>query len=185
MDRRTYLGRCAALGVAVAVAGCTDQTLEDAKDQPPVFDDVYDESSGSLPVEDEFDVVAAGIERADGVTLDEPAALEEFLVDAGIAVEHLAEAELHGDTVLELEHVVGETISEGNGRSMGIVAGGYTALVRGGYDGDELSASLLDPDGRTFGEYEVLTDWAEEYDAGGITAAVYASEVLHTLESAR
>lgn len=184
MDRRAYLERCAALGVVTVVAGCTNKTLEDAKDQPPVFDDVYDESSGDLPVEDEFDVVVEGIERAADVTLEEPAGLEAFLIDEGLEVEHLEETDHHGETILELEYVLEETISEGNGHSLGAVAGGYAALVRGEYDGDELSASILDPESRKFGEFTVQTAWAEEYNAGEKTAAVYASEVLHTLKSA-
>lgn len=184
MDRRVYLERCAALGIATAVAGCTEQSLEDAKDQPPVFDEVYDESSGDLPVEDEFDVVVEGIERAADVAFEEPHGLEEYLLGEGVTVEHLEETEHHGDTVLELEYVLEETIVEGNGQSLGIVAGGYAALVRGGYDGDELSGSILDPESQKFGEFTVRTAWAEEYNAGEKTATVYASEVLHTLKSA-
>ena len=67
---------------------------------------------------------------------------------------------------------------------MGVVAGGYAVLVRGEYDGDELSANILDPESRKFGEFTVQTAWTEEYNAGEKTAAVYASEVLHALKSA-
>ena len=185
MDRRTYLERLTALGTVTALAGCTEQTLEDAKEPSSVFDERYDEEEVDLPVEREFDVVAEGIERAEGATFENPEGFEEYLLESGIAVESIEEKEEDGETLLELEYVREETIEEGNARSLGVVAGGYAALVRGEYDGDELKASLLDPDGQKFGEFEIKTEWAEAYDEGEKTAATYGGKVLHTLESRR
>lgn len=183
MDRRAYLHRGVVLGVTV-VAGCTERTLEEAERRPPVFEALPDEATVDIPVEQQFEVVAAGIEAAEDATFEERAAFESFLAEAGIAVERLAEAETGGERLLELECIVEGAIEAGVGRSVGAVAGGYAGLVRGGYGGDGLSASLVDSDGRTYGEFEVVTVRAAEYVAGEVTAAGYGGEVLHTLKSA-
>lgn len=183
MDRRTFLGRCAALGGAAALTGCTEQSLEEAKEPAPLFDALYDEEEVDLPVEQEFESVAREIRRADGETFDGPDAFAAFLEEEGLTVEHAEPTEVHGETVLELEYVPEAAIEEGNGRSVGLVAGAYAALVRGGFDGHELDATMLDADDRPFGSFAALTTWAEDYDAGAVTARTYASDVLHTLES--
>lgn len=183
MDRRTYLRRLTAAGALVALAGCTEQALEDAKQPAPALDARYHEEELPLPVERQFDVVAAAVERAGDVTFDDTGAFGDYLRDAELAVETLEESEVHGTTVLELEYVPDAPARRGNAHSLGLVAGGYAALVRGGYDREELVASLLEPDGRSFGEYEVVTDWAAAYNEGAKTAAVYGGKVLHTLES--
>lgn len=183
MDRRDYLRHSIALGAIGALTGCTEQTLKDAKNPSPPVDRLYDEEDLDLPVERQFDTVAAAIERAEGETFEDPEEFEEYLLDAGFAVEHLEETEESGETILELEFVLEETIKEGNAHGLGVVAGGYAALVRGGYDGDELKASVFDSDSRKFGEFEVMTEWAEAYNEGEKTTADYGSEVLHTLET--
>lgn len=183
MNRRTYLRGLTATGALAALAGCTEQALEDAKEPAPALDARYHEEELPLPVEQQFDVVAAAVERAEDVTLEDTRAFEDYLGDAALAVESLEETEVHGETVLELEYVPGQNVQRGNAHSLGLVAGGYAALVRGGYEGDELVASLLEADGRPFGEFEAATDWAEAYNEGTKTAAVYGGTVLHTLES--
>lgn len=180
MDRRTCLKLCAGVGAAIGPAGCTEATLESAKEQPPWADPLVDESEFDLPVTTEFDHVAEGIERSDGEEFAEPAEFEGFLDGAGLPVETVEEAEAGAGTILELEYVAERIYEGGNAHSLGLVAGGYAALVRGDWDGDELSATMLDSDGVRFGEFEVLTPWAEDYNDGAISAPVYGGEVVHT-----
>lgn len=183
MDRRTYLAQCATFGSVAVLAGCTDSSLKEMKNPPPWADVRFDEAEIDLPISQKFDVVERGISRAEGETFEEPTAFKAYLRDEGLAIETLEEVEKHGKAVLELESVVSEVIEEGNAHTAGLVAGGYAALVRGGYDGNELRVSLLEPDGSPFGEFTVMTSWAEEYNEGTKSAAVYGSEVIHTLES--
>lgn len=181
MNRRTYLGRWLATGAVVALAGCTKQTLEDATEPPPAFDE-YDEAELDLPVDRTFDDVAREIERAADATDPSLDGVEEHLLDAGLQVDTLET--VHGESVLELEYVHEGATREGVARGLGTVAGSYAALVRGDFDGDRLEASVLARGGRKFGSFEVATDWAEAYVEGRKTAASYGSEVLHTLKSA-
>lgn len=183
MHRRTYLERLLAAGTVITLSGCTEQILEDAKAPSPAFDALYDEEELDLPVEQTYETVAENIERGEDVTFEAPEELREYLLDADLLVESLAEGEDHGETVLELEYAPEQTARKGNAHGLGIVAGGYAALVRGDYDGDALEASVLDSDGRKFGEFEVVTEWAEAYNDDGKTAAVYGGDILHTLES--
>lgn len=185
MNRRTYLARYVAPGLAIALAGCTEQSLEAAKEKPPWIDPYVDEEEIELPTTQKYGITAEAVERAEGETFEDPEEFEAYLEEAGLAVESLGEKEEHGETILELEYVVEEAIEEGNARSVGAVAGGYAALVRGGYDGDELEASILGPDGAKFGEFEILTERAEEYNDGEKSAATYGGEAVHTLESKR
>lgn len=183
MDRRAYLGRCVSFGIVAALAGCTDQSLEEMKNQPPWVDPRFHEEELDLPVTQKYGVTAEAIERAEGETFEEPPEIEEFLGEEGLPVEKLEETEKHGETVLELEYVIEELIDEGSAHTLGVVAGGYAALVRGGYDGDVLEATLLESDGSIYGEFEVRTEWAEEYNESEKSTAVYGGEVVDTLES--
>lgn len=78
-----------------------------------------------------------------------------------------------------------ESAERGVLSSVGVVAGGCAALVEAGHESEALKATLHDPSGATFGEFEVVRDWAERYDDGAVTAAEYGRTVLGTLEPSR
>jgi hypothetical protein len=81
--------------------------------------------------------------------------------------------------IVELEYV----IEEGAVHTIGIVAGAYAALIEAGHDSELLEATVLNPADAPFGLYEIETTWAEEYNAGEISAAEYADEILVTVET--
>lgn len=174
MNRRTFALRGGALvGSIVSLSGCTDSTLQEAKSQPPPVAERFDEGLLGGPVTTRYDVAAEGIERADGADAGTTKAFEEYLKAQDIAVESVEEKEEHGTPVLSVEYAPAGPSEEGLMRSLGVVAGGYAALVDAGLDAEKLKASLLDPDGRVYGEYEIPTDYAERYNAGEITAKEY------------
>lgn len=183
MDRRRCLKRVAVCCLPVAVAGCTEATLEEAEQPAGVLEELFDAAEIELPVEQRIDVLVDRIERLEGESLEDPAAFESSLTEAGLDVDSLEERDVAGETVLELAYVIENPAAEGNVHSLGIVAGAYAALVRGGYDGDSLESSLHDAEGREFGTYDVETVWAEAHDASERSVRSYAGEVLHTLES--
>ena len=196
MNRRTFLYRGGSSAVAlVALSGCTEETLEGAETNPPFVD--IDPEEIELPVEQQEDVVADAVLRADDATVEDPADFEAFLDEAGLRVEDVSETEklitekleveredvdlveetAHGEgTVLELEFVQPARLETGVLHSIGLVAGGYAALVESGFDGELLEATVLDSDGDSFGSFHVLTAWAEEYNEGRISARVYGSK---------
>lgn len=183
MRRRTYLRDAAGASLVVLAAGCTEGSLEDADQPAGVLEDVFDAAEIDLPVDHVIEEIARRIEAADGESVESVDALGEYLSGEDIDHERLEESEDAGETVLELEYAVEDPAAEGNVHGLGTVAGGYAALVRGGYDGDLLEAHVVDGDGETFGHFEVETAWAESYDAGDLSTRSYASEVLHTLET--
>lgn len=182
MNRRDFLRAGGAVGGALALAGCTETALESAKTPPPALDDWFHQEELELPVDQLFEVVAEAVERADGTTLGDPDELEAYLTDEGVEVEDLKEEIEEGEPILSLSHLfrtTGKSIAE----IAGVVAGGYAALVRSDPEFEELKVEVHEPDGRLFGGYEVATTWAEEYDAGELSAAEYGGQVLHTLAS--
>lgn len=183
MNRRTFLKSGRAVGGLLALSGCTETALEEAKSPPPSLDDRFHEEDFDLPVKRKFGVVADGIERADGVTLGDLDEFEAYLTDEGVAVEKLAEKTVEGESILSLSYVSEATEGATLAETVGVVAGGYAALVRSDSEFEELKAELLEPDGRPFGEYEVFTTWAEEYHEGELSAAELGGEVMHTMKS--
>ena len=196
MNRRTLLYRSGLSAVAlVALSGCTEETLEEAETKPPFVD--IDEEELELPIEQQADVVEEGVLRADGAAIEEPADVESFLAEQGLPVEDVSETEkliterleveredvdrveesAHGEgLVLELEFVQPDRLETGFLYSVGLVAGGYAALIEAGFDGELLEATVLDSAGESFGSFHVLTAWAEEYNEGQISARVYGSK---------
>lgn len=183
MDRRTALKSGAAVGAALALAGCTEAALEAAKSQPPELDDRFSEEELDLPVEQRVEILAEGVERAADASVDDPDAFEEFLTDEGIAVEDLETETEEGEPLLSLTYVPAESADATLIATVGVVAGGYAALVESDTEYEELRVDLHEPDGRSFGEFEAFATWAEEYHAGALSAAEYGGEVLHTLQS--
>lgn len=203
MNRRTVLRRTG-VGVAalVALSGCTEETLEEAETNPPFLD--VDDEDVELPVEQGADVVERGIRAAEDADVDDVDALESFLEAEGLPVETLDEVEKiveeklaveredvdridekpHGEEpVLELEFVQSETVTTGLLYSVGLVAGGYAALFEAGHDTELLEATVLDPDGDAFGSFHVLAAWAEEYNAGEVSARAYGGKPWDTMKS--
>lgn len=196
MNRRTLLHR-GGIGVAglVALSGCTEETLEEAETRPPFLD--VDAEELDLPVDQRVDVVEDGVLRAEEATIEEVDDFEGYLEELDVAVEELAEEEkpieeqldveredaedveeeAHGEgLVLALEFVQPERLEGGVLDTIGLVAGGYAALVDAGYDAEKLEATVLDPEGSSFGSFDVLTSWADEYNEGITTARVYGSK---------
>lgn len=182
MDRRTFLSATASAGVLLATSGCLQEEIEAAEQEPaPLANRSHEEID--LPVEQRYEVAAAGIERAADAGIEPPDDLGRYLEEQDVRVETLEEAESEGDTILELEYVVEERIERGFLEQLGVVAGGYAELVAAGHESELLEASLIDAEGQKFGTYDVERTWAEEYDAGVLSAREYAAEVLSTAQS--
>lgn len=180
LDRRSLLS-LGSVVLALPLAGCTDSRLVEAEREPPPLEGA--ESEGvDLPVEGRYDVAASAIELADGASIEDLSALESYLRDQGLAVESLEESSDAGP-IVSLESPFEPGADEGVMWHMGVVAGGYAALVEAGHDAESLEATLLDGDGRGYGHYEIWRDWAEEYAAGERTAREYAGEVAVTFET--
>ena len=196
MNRRQFLRGGIGVGAA-ALAGCTDENLSEAEREPAFVDGPVDEEEADLPVEQRLGAAADAIGEADGARIPDVDALEAFLEERGLSVEHLEETtdEFAGeeadpevevsehDPVVALEYV--EDPAEGLVRSLGLVAGGYARLVDAGTESRKLDATRLTRDGDEFGAFEVRTPWAEEYNAGALTAREYAAEVLESAETSR
>lgn len=182
MNRRDLLTRGALALGAASIAGCTEQTLEAAESQPPPLAERFDEADLDLPVEQTFERAAAGVTVADGETFGDRDAFRAFLDEHDLAVESLHAVEEGETEVLELSYVDDRLYERGVLYGLGLISGGYAALVAGGESADELRASLHD-DREKFGEFEVTGDAAERYNEGELTARAYANEVGDTLET--
>lgn len=183
MDRRNFLRNgVGVVGVAV-LSGCTEQTLKESESQPELLDHLFHYEEVDLPVRQTFEIAATGVLRAEDAAIQTPGEFEEYVREQGLAVEGTSEAVRGDETVLSLEYVVGEARDRGRALEVGVVAGAFAALVEGEYGGDELDVTLLDPDGREFGEFAVRRSAAEAYNAGEMTAASYGSEAMKELQS--
>lgn len=183
MNRRRFLGNVLAVGSVAALAGCTEQTLKEGKSQAEPFDEVFRPEEVDLPVKQRSGEVERGVllaEDAEVAALDD---FEAYLDEQGLAVEGVSEEEVAGRTVLSMEYVAEELIEHGRALEVGVVAGAYASVVEGEFDGEELDAKLLAPDGEEFGEFKVKTDAAEHYNEGAISAATYAKEAKQELAS--
>lgn len=180
--RRTLLGLGGAfLGVA-PLSGCTEERLTAAEREPAALKDLPKEEY-DLPVEQRFQRAEAAIERADRADVSDLEGLEEFLRAEDIDVESLTEESKAGEPIVSLESALEPSGAGGFIRHLGIVAGGYAALIASGHDSEKLEVTLLEAGERTFGTYEIWRTWAEEYDQGELTAREYAGEILVTAET--
>lgn len=186
MNRREFLLRSGGVvGVSVALGGCTEETLEEAEREPPAVNGFFAEEELPLPVTQRLDVAADGVRAAENADVEDVDAFEQFLKDQGFTVEALEESETKvGEPMLSLEYVVPESRDVGLAHQLGVVAGGYAGLVDAGHDSETLDASLLQPAGEKFGEYEVRHHWATEYNAGELTVKEYVGEVLEGAKTA-
>lgn len=182
MERRAFLARGAVVLGVVAASGCTEQRLVEAEREPPPLEGASAEAV-DLPAERRLAVAAAGIERASDEEFADLEAFETYLADADVDVEELTEEESAGERILALESAFEPSAEAGLMHHLGVVAGGYAALVAGGHGGERLETSLLDAGSRPYGEYEIRRQWATEYDEGTLTARQYAHEIAVTAES--
>lgn len=182
MHRRDLLRYGLSLG-AGALSGCTDATLEAAEHAPPPAESLpYREID--LPVPQRLSVAADAIAVASDATVEDADALVDHLVDAGVAVTGFTTTVEAEEPTHQLDYAVTDLHDVGHMQRLGLVAGGYAALVRGGNGGDWLHAAILDPSGSRYGEFEIARQWAERYNDGASTARRYADEISHTLVSA-
>lgn len=203
MNRRTFLHRGGVSTAALVVlSGCTEETLEEAETRPPFLD--FDVEEFDLPVNEQLDVVEEGVLRAEEAEIENTDNFEAYLEDQDISVEGLAEEdkiieekleieredvdvveeEPHGEgLVLELEYVQPERTETGTLSAIGLIAGGYATLVEAGYDAEKLEATVLDSEHTSFGSFDVLTSWAEEYNEEITTARVYGSKPRTAVKS--
>lgn len=181
MKRRDAL-RAGIVAGFVGLAGCTEHSLQEAEREPPPFEPIP-AAEFDLPVAQRLSIAEAGIERsADSEVgdLDEFAA---YLDEQAIRLETLEETVQEGTSLLELEYVVEETVQEGLMHHLGVVAGGYAALIEATHESERLEVHLLDPRGEESGEYEIRRHWAEKYNEGEYTARKYADEIAVTAAS--
>lgn len=183
MNRRTVLRNGVAVGTLVALAGCTNRTLEEGKSQAEPFDELYHHEEIDLPVEQKFGHVEEGVRLAEDAAVETPEEFEAYLGERGLAVEGVSEFVRDGDTILSLEYTGDDERERGRALELGIVAGAYAAFVDAGYDGEELDVTLLAPDGEEFGEFAVTTSAAEHYNEGRTSAATYGKEAKKELRS--
>ncbi|AEH38820.1 hypothetical protein [Halopiger xanaduensis] len=203
MNRRHLLTRCAGASAAlVAVSGCTEETLAETETKPPFIE--IDDEELDLPVDQQVEVVEAAVVRADDAEIETIDDLEAFLDDEGLPVERLEEVEKpiaekleteredideidnepHGTgTVLALAFVHPDRTETGTLELVGLVAGGYAALVASGNDAELLEATVLDDAAELFGSFHVLAEWAEEYNEGTTSARSYGTKPWMTMKT--
>lgn len=183
MKRRKLLARGALTVSIIAFSGCTERVLVEAESQPPLFDDVYDEEEADLPVSQKFGIAEKATLQAEGEALDDIEELQAYLDEQGLLVEAFQKTVEEGERILELEYIDEEFVDRGSMHSLGIISGGYAALIAGDYPADKLEASIHDSEGDKFGTFEIATELAEQYLEGKITAATYAGTVGETVKS--
>lgn len=183
MKRRRFLASGVIVAGSAALSGCVDHVLEQAEHQPPIFEELYDDEEQSLPVERRFDRAIEGIERAEGTTIEDRETFESFLEDHDLSVDSLEEVDEAGETLLELAYTEATATDRGVLYGLGVVSGGYAALVVTDGSTDKLDATIHESGDGTFGKFEVESTWAEELHGGTLSPGKFAGEVMHTLES--
>lgn len=183
MRRRTLLRSVAGVPALVAASGCLKEEIEAAEEVPEPLSDRVSPEELDLPVRQRYAVAGAAIERAATAGFEDLAGFEAYLAERDVSVETLEAAAAAGQPIIELEYAVPEQTERGVLDRLGLVAGGFAALVAAGHESERLEATLLDDDGRTFGAFDVERAWAEAYDAGELTAREYAGEVASTAET--
>jgi len=129
-----------------------------------------------LPVEQRSDLLEAGVVAGLETEASAPESFERALVEAGVPVESVDPA----DGTVDIEFPA--DWADGLLYGVGLVGGAYASLVRGGYPATELSATVLDADGRPFGEFTAKIDWTRRL-GGELTESGYGTLVADTLET--
>lgn len=182
MKRRDAIRAGAAVAGLAALGGCTEYHLQEAGREPPPVESIREEEF-DLPVSQRLALAEEGIERAAGAEIRDPDEFAARLEAQDIHVEKLEGTVVKGTALLELEYVVEETLEEGLMHHLGVVAGGYAALIEAGDERKKLDVHLLATDGEEFGEYEIRRHWAERYNEDEYTARKYADEIAVTVAS--
>lgn len=174
--RRGLLRGAGAAG-AFLLAGCTEDV---GKEFPPNHEWPVSEHLPELPVEERSTMMADRIEETADSDVEEPGDIEGVLPD-DLSVETVEEER----DVLHVEYRSAERRASGIVHHVGSLAGAYASLVESGYDAVALSIAVLDDAPSSYGVATVETPWAEEYNAGELTAEEYGEHVSGTIESKR
>ncbi|ELZ14821.1 hypothetical protein C478_06321 [Natrinema thermotolerans DSM 11552] len=175
--RRRFL-RAGTVAATAALAGCIEEmgTEFPTNEKWPISEYVP-----SLPVAERSAILEERIPELAGADITDPEGLAATLEEYDVAVESI---ERERD-VLTLEYVNTDRHDEGNVHDVALLAGGYAALIDAGYDTVALGATILDDAPASYGSATVETTYAEEYNAGELTAAEYGELVVSTIESQR
>ncbi|WP_049923710.1 hypothetical protein [Halopiger djelfimassiliensis] len=178
-SRRTVLLRGgAAIGTALALAGCTEDVGEEL---PPNEHWPIAELVPDLPVRQRSDVIEA---RIDDLSSAEIRNVDEFVVA-------LEARDLEFESVsevadqLHLEYVDPDLQDRGTLAVAGTVAGAYAALINAGFEARALELVFFEADGSTIGLVEVATEWATEFLEGRLSTGEYGELVAGSIESRR
>ncbi|QSW98761.1 hypothetical protein [Haloterrigena alkaliphila] len=175
---RRRLLQAGAVAATVGLAGCIEEM---GAEFPKNTKWPVSELVPALPVRERIEILE---ERIHELTDADIADLEELvsrLEEYELAVES---AERERD-VLTIAYVNTDRDDEGDLHDVGLLAGGYAALIDGGYEAAALSATILDDAPASYGSAAVETPWAVEYNHGELTAAEYGEHVAGTIESQR
>lgn len=175
---RRRLLQSGAVAALTAAAGCIEEmgTEFPKNEKWPVS-----EYLPSLPVDERRAVLRERISDLADAEITDPDGLVSTLEEYDLSVESVA----HEQDVLTLEYVNTDRHDEGNVHDIALLAGGYAALIRAGYDATALGATILDDAPASYGSATVETPWAVAYNEGEWTAAEYGELVVTTIESQR
>ena len=175
---RRRLLQASATAAAVGLAGCIEEV---GTEFPPNKKWPVAELRPELPVEERKTVLKERILDLASEDIADPDELVATLGEYDLAIESVERVR----DVLTVEYVNTDRYDEGNLHDVGLLAGGYAALIDNGYDAAALGATIVGDAPDTFGSAEVETPWAEAYNAGELTAAEYGELVADTIESQR
>lgn len=177
ISRRRLLGTVCGTA-ALGLAGCTKEIGEEF---PPNRKSPVAEFVPTLPVKEQKEVVAEGIEEmADAEIRDEEEfanTFEDYALEVD-SVDRTAE-------VLTIEYINTKLYEEGNLHDIGPIAGAYAALIEGGYDSQILGITILDAAPASFGSATIDTKWVERYHKGEYSSKEFGEMVIETIQSKR
>lgn len=173
--RALQIGATTAL---VGLAGCIEEmgTEFPPNEKWPVSERVPD-----LPVTEGTEIIEARIEETATADIADEESFASTLDEYDLTVESI---ERERD-VLSIEYVNTDRADEGNLHDVGLIAGGYAALIDAGYDAAALGATILDDAPASYGSAEIETKWAQAYNEDDLTAAEYGELVAETIKSQR
>lgn len=178
LTTRRRLLRWGSVGVAASLAGCTADVGDEL---PPNEKWPVAELTPELPVRERTGVLEDRIRELAGADLADPDAFAAAVEEYDLEVESV---ETERD-VLTLEYHHPGRQAAGVLRDVGLLAGGYAALVEGGFDGVALDVTILETAPDSFGVAEIETRYAERFNAGKLSAAEYGELVASTVETDR
>ncbi|ADB60606.1 hypothetical protein Htur_1721 [Haloterrigena turkmenica DSM 5511] len=175
---RRRLLQTSAVAATVGLAGCIEEmgTEFPQNTEWPVSERVPD-----LPVRERIEIVEERIHELAEEDIAGPDELVSALEEYDLTVESIE----RDRDVLALEYVNTDRDDEGDLHDVGLLAGGYAALIDGGFEAAALGATILDDAPASYGSATVETPWAVEYNHGELTAAEYGEHVAGTIESQR